>query len=84
MYSFIYVRCPDFGQKEVRVQWLQTIGGPIWPLTFDPLIHIPPNFLDMQNHTFLNYLGDPINLSPILLKSNQFENLTHVQKVSDL
>ena len=32
----------------------------------------------------MNHLGDPINLSPISLKSNQFENFTPVQKVNDL
>ena len=26
--------------------------GPIGSLTFDPLIHILPDFLDMQNYTF--------------------------------
>ena len=59
--------------------------GSIWPLTSDPLIYILPNFLDMQNYKilFVN-LGDPINLSPaISLKSNQFENLTSVQKIND-
>ena len=30
----------------------------------------------------MNHLGDPVNLSPISLKSNQFENLTPVQKVA--
>ena len=32
----------------------------------------------------MDYLGDPINLSPSSLKSTQFENLTPVQKVNDL
>ena len=58
--------------------------GPIGPLTFDPLIHILPDFLDMQNLLYMNHLGDPINLRPISSKSNQFENLIPVQKVNDL
>ena len=86
MYSFIYLRCPDFGQKGGQISTATDHRGPrpIWPLTFDPFIHILPDFLDMQNYTFLNHLGDPINLSPISLKSNQFKNLTAVQKVNDL
>ena len=37
--------------------------GPIGPLTFVPLIHILPDFLDMQNYIFMNHLSDPINLA---------------------
>ena len=34
----------------------------------------------MQNLPILNHLGDPINLSPFSLNSDQLENLTPVQK----
>ena len=53
-------------------------------MTFDPLSHIFPDLIDMQNYTFLNQLDDPIILSPIWLKSNQLENMTTVLKVNDL
>ena len=57
---------------------------PIWALTFDPLIHILPDFLLIcKSKPFLNHLGDPINLSPFSLKSDQLENLTPVKKVND-
>ena len=34
MYSFIYLRCPNFGQKGVKVQWSQrgTMVTDLWPL----------------------------------------------------
>ena len=34
MYSFIYLRCPNFGQKGVKVQWPQrgTMVTDLWPL----------------------------------------------------
>ena len=44
--------------------------GPM-ALTSDPLIHILPAFL-CKTIPSLNHLGDPINLNPISLKSNQF------------
>ena len=56
----------------------------IWALTSDPLIHILPDFLDMQNYTFCESSCDPINLSPFSLKSDQLENLIPCKKVNDL
>ena len=53
MYSFIYLGCPNFGQKGGQSSTATDHDrGPIGPLTSDPLIHILPNFLDIQNYTF--------------------------------
>ena len=54
---------------------------PIGSLTFDSLDSHTSRLPRYANlYFFMNHLGDPINLSPISFKSNQFENLTSVQK----
>ena len=45
----------------------------LWPLDSDAS-RLPLQCI-CKTIPFLNHLGDPINLSPISLKSNQFENL---------
>ena len=56
----------------------------IWALIFDPLIHILPDFLDMQSYIFSEPSWWSINLSPLSLKLDHFENLTPpVKKVND-
>ena len=85
MYSFIYLRCPDFGQKWGQSSTATDHRGPIGSLTFDPLdSHTFRLHRYAKLYFFMNHLGDPVYLSPISLKSNQFENLTPVQKVNDL
>ena len=60
MYSFKFLKSPHFGQSGGQSS---TNTDHIWALTFDPLIDILPDFLDMQNYTF----------SESFWWSNQFE-----------
>ena len=56
----------------------------LWSLNFDPSFDQDRDIKVYETIHFLNLHDNPINLSPCLLKLDQLENLTPVQKVNDL
>ena len=69
--------CESRGQRSMPIYGL-------WPLNCDPPLTKMGEFKVYEIIHFLNLHDNLINLSPFLLKLDELENLTPVQKINDL